>query len=263
MDRIKDSNRAGTNRLKQTATGKILYNTMDRYVGRSIDLYGEYSNEEATLFRSLLKPGAIVLDIGAHIGPHSLVFAESVGPAGAVLAFEPQRPLFQMLCANMALNNHTNAYCYHAAVGARPGEIFIPVLDYTSENNFAGLSLGKYDQGEKIRLLTIDSMDLQQCDFMKIDVEGMELEVLKGAQKTIEQFRPALYVENDREKKSAALIKHLKSISYDLYWHRPPLFNPHNFAGNRENIFKGIVSINMLGFHSSLNAEINGLEPVI
>jgi len=97
---------------------------------------------------------------------------------------------------------------------------------------------------------------------MKIDVEGMERNVLQGARSTIENFKPALYVENDRSKKSAALITYLESIHYDLYWHRPPMFNPDNFEGNSEDIFKGIVSINMLGFHRSLGATVTGLTKV-
>jgi len=252
----------GPNRLERARHGTLLYNPNDRYVGRSLDLYGEYSNEEAELFRSLLKPGAIALDIGAHIGPHTLVLADSIGPRGAVLAFEPQRVLYQMLCANMALNNHTNTYCYHAVVGDRIATMVVPELDYAIENNFAGLALGAYQHGEKVRMLTIDSLDLQRCDFMKIDVEGMELDVLKGARETIARFNPALYVENDREEKSAALIEYIRSLDYDLYWHRPPLFNPDNFTGNPENIFEGIVSINMLCFPRSLKAAVNGLEKV-
>ncbi|MCP3950902.1 MAG: FkbM family methyltransferase [Desulfobacterales bacterium] len=252
----------GPNRLKKVRYGTLLYNPNDRYVGKSLDLYGEFSNEESGLFQSLLKPGAIALDIGAHIGPHTLVIAAAVGSEGAVLAFEPQRVLFQMLCANMALNNHTTAYCYHAVVGDRPGTLVVPELDYSTENNFAGLALGDYQAGERVRMLTVDSLDLQRCDFMKIDVEGMELDVLKGAQKTITRFKPALYVENDREEKSAALIAHIRSLEYDLYWHRPPLFNPNNFTGYQKDVFAGIVSINMLCFHHSLKASVDGLEKV-
>jgi hypothetical protein len=147
-------------------------------------------------------------------------------------------------------------------VGDRAGAMIVPELDYSTENNFAGLALGAYQQGEKVRMLTIDSLDLQHCDFMKIDVEGMELEVLKGARETIARFKPALYVENDREEKSAALIEYIRALEYDLYWHRPPLFNPDNFAGNPKNIFEGIVSINMLCFQRSLKAAVNGLEKV-
>jgi FkbM family methyltransferase len=252
----------GRNKMAKTRCGTLLYNPHDRYVGRSLDLYGEYSNEEADLFRSLVKPGAIALDIGAHIGPHTLVLSTAVGPQGAVLAFEPQRVLFQMLCANLALNNHTNVYGYHAVVSDRPGTRFVPQFDYAVENNYAGLALGNYQEGEKVRMLTIDSLELRRCDFLKIDVEGMELEVLKGARETITCFRPALYVENDREEKSAALIDFIRSLGYDLYWHRPPLFNPQNYAGNPENVFAGIVSINMLCFHRSLQADVSGLNRV-
>jgi len=261
-DEVDNISISGPNRLAKTRHGTLLYNPLDRYVGRSLKLYGEYSLEEAALFKNLLKPGAIALDIGAHIGPHTLALADTVGPEGAVLAFEPQRVLFQMLCANLALNNRTNVYPYHAAVGAREDTIVVPQLDYTIENNFAGMALGAYRQGEKVRLLAIDGLDLQRCDFMKVDVEGMELEALKGACETIDRFRPALYVENDREEKSAALIAFIRSLDYDLYWHRPPLFNPHNYAGNPNNVFTGIVSINMLCFHSSLQAAVSGLEQV-
>ena len=90
----------------------------------------------------------------------------------------------------------------------------------------------------------------------------MELEVLKGARRTITRLRPALYVENDREEKSAALIAHLHSLDYDLFWHRPPLFNPQNHAGNPENVFEKTVSINMLCFHRSLQATVTGLQQV-
>jgi len=261
-DKVDNIPLPGPNRLQKTRHGTLLYNPRDRYVGRSLELYGEYSHEETALFKSLLKPGAIALDIGAHIGPHTLTLADTVGPAGAVLAFEPQRVLFQMLCANLALNNCTTVYPYHAAVGACEDTIMVPQLDYTVENNFAGMALGDYQQGEKVRLLTIDGLELQRCDFMKVDVEGMELEALKGARETIARFRPALYVENDREEKSAALIAFMRSLDYDLYWHRPPLFNPDNHAGNPDNVFAGIVSINMLCFHRSLQAAVSGLEQV-
>jgi len=248
--------------LKDVRNGRFLLNPNDRYVGRSLDLYGEYSEEEARLFRSLIRPGAVVCDVGAHIGPHTLVFADTVGPEGAVLAFEPQRLLFQMLAANMALNNVQNAFCYHAAAGGRTGTILVPNLDFSKEENFAGLSLGIIEGGDEVRILTIDSLGLQRCDFMKIDVEGMEQDVLEGAKETIANFRPALYVENDREEKGPALIDFIRSLDYDLYWHRPPLFNQDNFAKNPKNVFEGIVSINMLCFHRSLNAQVQGLEKV-
>ncbi len=252
----------GHNRLIKTRHGNMLYNPNDIYVGKSIEQYGEYSEGEIALFIQLIPSGAVILDIGAHIGAHTLFFAKAAGPEGAVLAFEPQRIIFQILCANMALNGLQNVYCYPAAVSDNPGSTHVPVFNYGSENNFAGLSIGEYNQGEKVSVMTIDSLDLKQCFFIKIDVEGMELAALKGARKTILNFNPILYVENDRKTNSPGLISYISSLGYTMYWHLPPLFNENNYLNNSQNIFENIVSVNMLCIHSSMNIRIDGLKKV-
>jgi FkbM family methyltransferase len=139
-----------------------------------------------------------------------------VGQAGTVHSFEPQRVVFQTLCANVALNSLTNVHCHQAAVADAPGEIIVPILDYTSENNFGGLGLGGYERGECVPVVTLDALHLDDCRLIKIDVEGMELQVLRGAQATIARCRPLLYVENDRPEHSHALIAHLLEQDYRL-----------------------------------------------
>ena len=74
------------NRLKVCRYGQMLFNVNDRYIGRSLDLYGEYSEGEVALFRQIVWPGDVVVDVGAHVGAHTLFFARQVGPAGRVLA---------------------------------------------------------------------------------------------------------------------------------------------------------------------------------
>jgi FkbM family methyltransferase len=178
-----------------------------------------------------------------------------------VYAFEPQRVLFQTLCANMALNSLTHVVCRQEALGAAAGTTYVPPLDYNTENNFGGLSL-TYRQGEPVPVVPLDSLELGRCDFLKIDVEGMELEVLRGAARTIQRFRPLLYVENDRPEQSAELIRYLRELGYELYWHLPPLFSPHNSFRNPENEFGRTVSVNMLGVHRSVPQNISGLAKV-
>lgn len=103
------------------------------------------------------------------------------------------------------------------------------------------------------------------CHFIKIDVEGMEGDVLAGAVETINRFRPALYVENDRKEKSTELIERLLGLDYRLYWHLPPLFNRKNFAGHEEDVFGQIVSVNMLclpgRLRRTLRASARSLRP--
>ncbi len=250
------------NELKQCRHGYMLYNKHDQYVGQSFLQYGEFSEKEIELFDQIIQPGMIVLDIGANIGAHTLYFANKVGLTGAVIAFEPQRVIFQTLCANMALNNVTHAICFHAAVSKDNGSIMIPSLDYHREGNYGGLSLGQFQQGESVQVMTIDSMQLPQCQFMKIDVEGMEKDVLLGARNTIEKHSPIIYAENDREEKSSALIALLMELDYKLYWHLPPLYNPNNFFKNATNIFGSVVSVNMLCLPNKVKAEINGLVEI-
>jgi FkbM family methyltransferase len=250
------------NSQKACRHGQMLYNVHDTYIGRSLDLYGEFSEGEIELFRQFVKPGDWVLDLGANIGTHTLFFSRQVGPAGRVLAFEPQRVVFQTLCANMALNSVTNAWCYPHAVGAEPGEIFVPQLDSHGVNNFGGLGLGPYREGEQVPVITLDGLGLTRCDLLKIDVEGMEQAVLVGAVNLLARFKPLLYVENDRPEQSPALVRFLDDQGYAMYWHRPPLFNPKNYFGNPLNVFEDTVSLNLLCVHRSVPLNVEGSRRV-
>ena len=234
------------NRLKDTRHGRMLYNVNDQYVGKSLDVYGEYSEGEVEFFARVVGRGDLVIDVGANIGAHALWFAKATAPTGAVMAFEPQRLLFQTMCANFALNNIINAMAFWQAAGEQPGRIAVPVIDPRTPNNFGALELGKYEKGDQIPVIRIDDLGVPRCRLLKVDVEGMELSVIKGATRTIQQFRPVLYVENNRTHLSADLVRYIATLGYDQYWHRPPLFNPNNFFGNKENIFERIISRNMV-----------------
>jgi hypothetical protein len=83
---------------------------------------------------------------------------------------------------------------------------------------------------------------------LKVDVEGMEREVILGARGTIARLQPALYIENDRAERSRALISLVFELGYRLWWHITPLFNPDNFFRHPHDIFGEVVSFNMIGF---------------
>ena len=226
--------------------GQMIYPARDEYVGRSLALYGEFSEGEAELFKAIVNPGDVVIEVGANVGAHTVLLARLAGQAGAVLAFEPQPVLFQTLCANLALNNIVNVRAEKIGLGNRTQVLHIPILDYGSKLNFGGLSLDLVDEGIAVPIKRLDSFNLRQCAFMKIDVEGMESEVLEGGANTIHNLRPILYVENDRIEKSPALIQLLLAFDYSLWWHLTPLFREDNFAGNAKNVFGKTISINML-----------------
>ncbi len=242
--------RTATTSRKRCRHGEMLFPTHDEYIGRSLAVYGEYSEGELRLFEQCVRPGQTALDVGANIGAHTISLARLVGLSGTVLAFEPQRFLFQCLNANLGLNEIANVRAEHAALGQTTGTINVPNIDYGQAENFGGVSLSvnvlEHDGHEAVRLEVIDGLDLSACDFIKIDVEGMECDVLRGAARTIRRFQPILYVEDDRPSKSAELCDLLHSLGYDLWQHWPPLFNAANFAQNSENVFGNVVSLNLL-----------------
>lgn len=248
--------------LKQCRHGALLFLREDMYIGRSLDMYGEFSELEAALFSQIVRPGDVVVEVGANIGAHTIHLARLVGPNGRVHAYEPQRVIFQLLCANVALNNLFNVYTHHAGVGSNVGELYVPPLDYATVNNFGGLSLSQQKHGEPVPVVCLDTLVLPALKLLKVDVEGMEHEVLSGARQTIQKHRPILYVENDRKEKSAALITLIDELGYDMYWHLPGLYNPDNFAGNAHNIFSSILSCNLLCVPKTSSLTLNGFRKV-
>ena len=231
------------NRTKKTEDGTVLYNPNDTYVGKSIKLYGRYQLEEIKVFDKYVQEGDTVLDIGANIGTHTLWFANKVGESGFVMAFEPQRLIFQTLCANMALNSIKHVDCKQLGVGYSKRLVTVPVLDPLKENNFGGLSIDGHSEGEPVAICRVDDIGLSRCDFIKMDVEGMEPEALQGAMNTIVKCRPVLYIELDREENIHFLQIFLEELRYKADLHNPPLYSP-DYKG--DNVFGESVSKNVL-----------------
>lgn len=230
--------------LCETRHGRMLANRNDRYVGRSLIDYGEFSADEVALISDFVVPDAVVIDAGANIGALTVPLARKAGPRGRVLAFEPQRLVFQMLCANLALNELFNVDARQLVLGAHPGSMPIADISPVVIENFGGVEAG--EGSVAVPMTTIDALQLSRCDLIKGDVEGMELELLRGAALTIERLRPVLYLENDRRENSPALIGALLQAGYHLWWHTPPLFSEQNFRKQRTNVFGNVVSINLL-----------------
>ena len=248
--------------LKDCRHGKMLFLKRDKYIGRSLDVYGEFSELEGKLFSQIVRPGQTVVEVGANIGAHTVHLAKLVGPKGSVLAFEPQRVIFQILCANVAINELFNVRTFQAAAGGEAGSLKVPALDYAAENNFGGVSLRNAAAGEDVPVIALDSLNLPSLHMLKIDVEGMEADVLSGARGLIARHRPFMYVENDRKEKSEGLITLIGELGYDMWWHTPYLFNPDNFNKAGNNIFGTIVSVNLVCIPKESTSKLKGFLKV-
>jgi hypothetical protein len=95
-------------------------------------------------------------------------------------------------------------------------------------------------QGETVSKIRIDDLALPRCALIKMDVEGMEIDVIRGATKTITTHHPLLFVENNRPKGSPELVEALSDLGYKCWWHIASYFNPNNFFQNERNIFPDV-----------------------
>lgn len=240
-----------SNIVIKSKNGPIIVNTYDKYVGKSLIKYGEFSESEADLFRSLIKTGMTVIDVGANYGAHTLLFSHLVGKSGQVFAFEPQIQVYNCLCGSLALNNITNVTAVCAPVGKEGETVKYMEIDYNHDDNFGGYSFDQIEEGEEINVVPIN----MPCHFMKIDVEGMELNVIQGAEKMIREYNPVMYVEADRPSKNKELFSFIRSLDYEVYWHSAPFFNANNFNQDKENLFEGIASINVLCVPKDITIE--------
>ncbi len=226
----------GKNQLKRCKYGWMLFH--GPYIGKCFELYGQYSESEVSVLRAFIRPGDTAIDVGANIGDLTLPMSQLAGETGRIYAIESHAEIFNILCANLALNNITNTQPINAFIAG------------TANPDTSG-PWGKHGYVSKNfapPILPLDSLTLDSCALIKIDVDGKELEVLKSAEQTINKTRPVIYLENDIEEKSAALLDHLLQNDYRLYWHRAPIFDPDNYFGNPANHWapKTIVSLMML-----------------
>lgn len=173
--------------------------------------------------------GVVAIDCGANIGVHTVEWAKFMHNWGQVIAFEAQERIFYALAGNITLNNCFNAQAVWAAVGAENGSIQVPCPNYLIPSSFGSLEIRKTDrtefigqeidysqQTQPVRMVKIDAVNLPRLDFLKIDIEGMEIEALQGARETIEKHRPQLLVEKIKSNEHE-LLSFLEQFGYRFF----------------------------------------------
>lgn len=253
------------NTIQRCRYGLMIYNRKDIYQGKSFEHFGEYSEEEALLYKKFIKEGDSVFDVGANIGSFTILFSRLVGKNGFVVAMEPERHNFYTLCGNISINNLTNVHCFQYAIGENAGVMNIPELNHEQIQNHGGIELNpkmNVETGYTVNLTTIDLISTpKKCSFIKIDIEGMELQALKGGKDKILNDKPILYVENDRQEKAQDVIDFITNeLNYKIYQHFPAFFNLKNFYGCKEDIFvkqmgKTFISFNLLCVPKDFNID--------
>ncbi|MCX2585031.1 FkbM family methyltransferase [Pedobacter sp. MR22-3] len=196
------------------------------FIDAAIYFTGDYEPYLKKQYQKLINPGDYVMDIGANIGFHTMYFAELCGPDGIVFAFEPIQFNYDALLDNLSLNSFTQIRTVNAALGNENREMDIHI-DPSAKNPGAYNLLS---EGEKNTFITclkgddyLSSIALKNINFIKIDVEGYEYEVLKGLKQTILRFRPTIIFEYDRNYQlkmnadARLIFDFLKELKYNFY----------------------------------------------
>lgn len=254
-------------RIKECRYGWMMFNINDAPIGKCLNVYGEWAQQEMELLEQFVTPGDTILDIGAHIGNHTLFFAREVKRSGRVLSFEPQRIIYQMLTGNIAMNALQNVFTIQNAVSDRDGFVNIPFIDPHHHCNFGSVFPTDLLPGEKVQCMPIDNLKLSSCDLIKIDVEGSEIAVLKGASKTIQKFHPIIYVEHNQEEHFSELMNILQKFDYRCWLHTYHRYNPDNFYEIKENKFaEDSIESNILCIHRKIDVShfnLTTLKPIM
>jgi FkbM family methyltransferase len=191
-------NGLGLWRREQTVWGKHMRSrTFDRSLYLWMHRRGWMGRAEHGLLSRLVKPGMTVVDVGANVGLYSVFMAGLVGPAGRVISFEPDPDLVALLRDNCAANNAANVEAHHAALGSRSDLMILHRLTLNSgENHLGPRDKAAFRRPIEVRVEAFDSlMPGVRPDFVKVDVQGWELNVLRGMEKTLKGSDAVVYLE--------------------------------------------------------------------
>lgn len=212
-----------------------------------------------TLRRNCYGDGLMALDCGANIGVHTIEWAKHMHQWGKVIAFEAQEKIYYALAGNIAINNCLNAAAHFAAVGSENKQIKIPVPDYLMPASFGSLELKQNNNNEfigqaidysdaamsTVQQKTIDSFNLARLDLIKIDVEGMELDVLQGATETIKRCKPIMTIEIIKTDK-LKVETFLTELGYQLHPMGINILAVHQDDLGAKNISMGANGLNLV-----------------
>lgn len=208
-------------KLRQTKEGIWTVNG-DTHIGAWVEEKKRLDHDR-TIDRLLefIPVGGVVVDAGAAIGDHTIAYARKIGLFGDVFAFEPNK--LEFACLTMNMIEFENVTPINFGLGLH-SEMLAYEIDETCPGSSRVVPHGK----SSINIITLEDCvgeiirKTGRFDFLKIDVEGMELEVIAGARLLIDQFNPVIFCEVNRGRlaehgiSGEVLMEHIKAIGYTI-----------------------------------------------
>ena len=207
-------------------TNRGVYYSMknDQYINESLREYICWENDLISRVEKFIKASRTILDIGSHIGTHSISYS-LLNSEARIYSFEIQKPIYELFQKNIKLNKCTNIIPHLFAIGHLndyevsvkqtfvDGDSYNKPITYhngSSPMNYGGVQVGIGDT--KVTMRTIDSFDFQNVDFIKVDIEGCEKLAFWGARQTIEKYKPVILYEDRPDKQITDDMRQIMEI---------------------------------------------------
>jgi hypothetical protein len=225
--------RPGMSAVAETRVGILQYLPDEPIVGDSIGWYGEYLQAQLDLLARIVRPGSTMMEVGAGIGAHAVFLGRMLGEAGHLMLYEARPVQQRILRQNLAANGVSNATVMRRVLGSR-GE----------------------GEGPEPTTETLDDLQLERLDWLKVDVSAAALDVLAGASETLWRLRPLLFLAAPDEPELRALTERAREFGYRCWRMETALFNPQNFNRREADIFTGARATALLAIPEEIEVDI-------
>jgi len=231
----------------------------DEIASKSLKIYGEWAQNELDIFKDFIGLDDTVVDVGAYIGSHTMAFSNFVGPEGKVEAFEVFPQFYSILKENT--KELKNVTTWNRGLASEPFYTKIEPKDLSNKENFGGSSfkdlqfqdIKTYDESV-VSFRTLDELWLHYLvcpDFIKLDIEGMELDAIEGGSAVIDELRPIIFTEVNSITAGIELMQYMKSKNYFPFGVLTKAFNPKNYYRNLTNMFGNAKETGIMFFHKN------------
>lgn len=226
--------------------GTFFINSRDSYIARDLRTEG-WEKYLTDYFKDTITPNQTVIDIGSFVGTHTITLSKLVGPHGRVFAFEPFKHSYLALLYNIFRNKCFNVTVIQKGISNEKCMLKIPMnaFDCTEWKNYGALQLQDVNEnGIDVECVPLDDYvnEFQDIALIKIDTEGMELQVLRGAKLILERFKPIIVVEIHYE--TDGLNIHFQEV--DNYLASIGYYKEKQFIHGPNDIFAGHLTYDFL-----------------
>jgi precorrin-6B methylase 2 len=228
--------RPGMSAVAETRVGILQYLPDQPIVGDSIGWYGEYLQPQLDLLARIVRPGSTMLEVGAGVGVHAVFLGTLLGEAGHLFLYERGPVLQRILRQNLAANGVSNVTVMRRTLGSR------------SEADTAGDAAPTTE--------TLDELQLERLDWLKVDASGDALDVLSGGSETLWRLRPLLFLAAQDEEALRELVQRTREFSYRCWRMETALFNAQNFNRRETDIFDGRSALALLAIPEEIEVDV-------